>query len=119
MSAPHRGTKYSIYPSPRQRKVLDVLIQLFGMEMEHTPATLHAIAREMGWHERTAVRDCLFALRAKHYLQSIGGSITRPDQWRVVDPKDRADAHITNRIEISASGAWKYVRKPRKFARVG
>lgn len=88
--------KYITDPSPRQREVLDAMQRLYGGVMPGRTNYLMSLARAANWSTKSGVRDALFALRHKGYVQSRGVSSAWPDEWRIVDPTGTYQPHIHN-----------------------
>ena len=70
--------------SPRQNQVLNLVRDRFDGEMDASPENYRQIADEIGWKNYGGVQDCLFALRAKGAVWSVG-SIAFPTKWIAKD----------------------------------
>ena len=67
--------------SVRQQQVLDLMREIFDGEMEAHNGNYQKISDRVGWKHFSAVKDCLYCLRAKGAVKSIGTSATKPDRW--------------------------------------
>lgn len=67
--------------SVRQKQVLDLLREIFDGDMEADNRNYRRIADRIGWKHHGPVKDCLFCLRAKGAVASIGSSVTMPERW--------------------------------------
>jgi hypothetical protein len=75
----------------RQQEVLRLMAERFNGRM---PASVHAyqlVAREVGWRNSSSVIQCLFSLRAKGLITSVGAMQSKPDTWLLVE-RATADA---------------------------
>ena len=86
----------SKFPSPRQQQVLDIIREVFGGSIRADRNVFLAIAKRVGWKDEGSIRDTLFSLREKGYMQSSGGMISRPDRWRIVNPSEANAQHVHN-----------------------
>jgi hypothetical protein len=77
--------------SPKQRLVLNLLLEWHQGSMLATAHNYKRIATEMGWKNHGGVTECLYALRAKGAVRSVGKSMERPDQWEVCNGAARSD----------------------------
>jgi LexA DNA binding domain len=69
--------------SERQQQVLDLLVTEFGGRILASACNYRRIADAVGWKNSSGVRDCLFILRAKGAIKSVGLMQTKPDSWTV------------------------------------
>lgn len=76
----------SIRISPRQREVFTHLWELYGGRMEARHRHYLKIADKMGLTQGSNVLGCLYALREKGFVESIGSSMVRPDEWVATSP---------------------------------
>jgi len=71
--------------SPKQDQVLKLITEWHHGTMAANPANYREIAAEVGWKSYWAVPECLYALREKGAVRSIGPLMARPVQWEVID----------------------------------
>lgn len=70
--------------SHRQQQVYTIVRDQFGGDMAAEPQNYRKIADVIGWKGYHAVRDCLYVLRAKGAVRSVGRSLYYPERWVVI-----------------------------------